>query len=385
MVGNAPQVAMDTEPPLPHPDDNAPKEIVIERRGSSGGSHLRRIWVATFTLIGVLALSLGCGLGIGLRSDLTSTNPTGTPTTVPTPTTTAVPPPIQPTNGALNDTSLSAIQLANGDRHLFFQDINSTLRHAVFSKAFNKWLDSVDFIIPERPPRSHTPLTTLDMNADPSLSADASMMLLCYIDINDTLAVTSYNIYNGQNSIDGPFWNTNDSFRVSTSARSLGGSVFVTNSSVDSVPNPSSEILLFYVNPTNNITLLHGYLIANGSASSLIWQNISDTLFYSADYLSRPASRGWLGPPFSISNHDGGFDGVFFNPQSAFNRTAETTLSRITCTSLWRRGETIVDRFLRIRETNIKHRKWHEYSLWTGSHLLMEGHGVINQIRLARR
>ena len=341
MVGNAPQVALGTEAPLVHPDDNSPKETVIGRRGSKGGSRFRRIWVAIITLIGMVALSLGCGLGIGLRRDPTSTNPT--PITVPTPTT-VVPPPIQPTNGALNDTSLAAIQLATGDRHLFFQDINGTLRHAVFSKAFNKWLEYVDFIIPDRPPRCHTPLTTLDI----STGVTSSDIFICYIDVNDTLVITGYSIDSGKNSIAGSSRSfMNDSFRVSTSARSLGGSVFRTNTSTGPIgPSPVlnalPDIVLFYVNPTNNITVLHGFFnsIEDFPMSTWVWQNISNTLSYPADVLSKPYNGpGWIGPPFSISNHDGEFDGYFFNPPSASDSTIVSIFSQISCVNLSVTGE----------------------------------------------
>ena len=263
-------------------------------RDANGDNRFKRAWLLTVILISILALSLGLGLGVGLKKDAPPLFPafttTSTPTSVPTPTTT--PSPIQPINGAMNDTSLAAIQLADGNRHPFFQDLNGTLRRAVFSKILNEWQDSVDFIIPNRTPRNNTPLATL------SFGMDGSVTLICYIDINDTLAITPHAIANGQTAIGGEsILYMNDSFHVSTNARSLGAINITTNASMSSIgsstiPTAISEMILFYVNPTNNLTALHGILYEGFNTSTLIWQNISNSFFYSATFGSEYEPSG---------------------------------------------------------------------------------------------
>ena len=65
----------------------------------------------------------------------------------------------------LNDTSLAALILSNGDRQLFFQDITGLIRRAVRTVSNGQWNTSPSLNISTDPsegvpaPKNNTPLT----------------------------------------------------------------------------------------------------------------------------------------------------------------------------------------------------------------------------------
>ena len=66
----------------------------------------------------------------------------------------------------LNDTSLAAVSLSNGDRHLFFQDNTGLIRRAVRVQSNGQWSTSLNLNASMDPamnftfnPKKHTPLT----------------------------------------------------------------------------------------------------------------------------------------------------------------------------------------------------------------------------------
>ena len=102
------------------------------------------------------------------------------------------------TRGALNDTSLAAVLTSDGNRHLFLQDINGTLRHAVFSSVENLWLSNVDYLLPDdtfSPPRLGTPITTIYPSA---INNDFETILVYYVNVENTLSLIYYDTSAGK-------------------------------------------------------------------------------------------------------------------------------------------------------------------------------------------
>ena len=71
----------------------------------------------------------------------------------------------------LNDTSLAAVSLSNGDRHLFFQDNTGLIRRAVRVESNGQWTTSPNLNAStdlSSNPKRHTPLTA----TGPTYAAD---------------------------------------------------------------------------------------------------------------------------------------------------------------------------------------------------------------------
>ena len=65
----------------------------------------------------------------------------------------------------LNDTSLAALILANGDRHLFFQDNTGLIRRAVRTASNNQWSTSPTLSVDSNA-KNHTPLAANQVLSD---------------------------------------------------------------------------------------------------------------------------------------------------------------------------------------------------------------------------
>lgn len=70
----------------------------------------------------------------------------------------------------LNDTSLAALVLPNGDRQLYFQDSSGSIRRAIRSASENQWtispsLDLNSYLDYLSNPRNYTPLSATVYNA----------------------------------------------------------------------------------------------------------------------------------------------------------------------------------------------------------------------------
>lgn len=77
----------------------------------------------------------------------------------------------------LNDTSLAALVLAYGDRQLFFQANNGSIRSAVFTESENQWNLSTYFDLSSNP-KSHTPLAATVYNSVESINDGDSSSLM---------------------------------------------------------------------------------------------------------------------------------------------------------------------------------------------------------------
>ena len=332
-LGEDPELFRNTEPPYP-------RETAIEKEAPPIRRVLDRKFPRKFIITGVLLLlavvSISMGVGVWHHSQRSSSSSTSASTASPTassstPIGTSSPmlPPL--VNGALNDTSLAAVSTSDGNRHLVFQDINGTLRHAQFSVATNDWLPTINFVVTQQQPRKSTPITVIEaFSIDPESGTDLNIY---FVDTNNTLAATQYTTQ-AEASIcvlDSAAL-LNQSILVSTSAKSLSVARIPSNDSnvVPTVPNSTivqDEYLLFYENPTNNVSVLHGlyFLLAGLAGRNSVtadsftdgwaWKNVSD-LFYSEN----PSAwdGGWINAPFSATFDaiDPGFSAYFFNPES---------------------------------------------------------------------
>ena len=63
----------------------------------------------------------------------------------------------------LDDTSLAALIIPNGDRHLFFQDNNGSIRHAIRTGSDKQWTIS-PYLNLSANPKTHTPLAATVYN-----------------------------------------------------------------------------------------------------------------------------------------------------------------------------------------------------------------------------
>ena len=261
----------------------------------------------------IVAIGLGGGLGLGLHNPQASNSSASASTVSPSQ------PPL--VNGALKDTSLASTSTADGNRHVFFQDINGTLRHAQFSAATNGWLPSIDFLLTEQQPRNHTPISAIQ--ALPLDDRDAEINIY-FVDVNDTLSAVQYSI--SPVGLLGAADLLNETIPVSSSARSLSVSRLLSNGS-----NIEDEYLLFYENPNNGVSVMHGQYInalkAEGGGQKAYayvwaWNNVSE-LFYLEDPDELDGSR--LSAPFSvIFSDDGSLFGNFYNSESINNHSSAT-------------------------------------------------------------
>ena len=74
------------------------------------------------------------------------------------------------THGILDDSSFAAVTAPGGDRYVFFQDINGSLRQALYSPTTLSWTADIALIIPgSADARNNTPLSaTINIAIDDS-------------------------------------------------------------------------------------------------------------------------------------------------------------------------------------------------------------------------
>ena len=259
----------------------------------------------------IVSIGLGGGLGLGLHNQQASSTSASASTASPSRS------PL--VNGALKDTSLASLLTADGNRHLFFQDVNGTLRRAQFSVATNSWLPSIDFILTLQQPRNHTPISAIQVPIGMSMN-------IYYVDVNDTLSVVQYSNSGGNmGTLSGPgvLLNLqNETIPVSSSARSLSVSRIPSNDSnaVPSIPNSTNvqdEYLLFYENPNNSVSVMHGHYFFTESSDGWTWK-IAGELFFSEQSGISNGSRP--SAPFStILIDDLYLQGNFYNSEPVNN------------------------------------------------------------------
>ena len=255
----------------------------------------------------IVLISLGVGLGVGLPAHRSASQSSSNSSSVQPPA----------THGALNDTSVAALLADNGDRHLFFQDINGTIRHTVFSETLNDWSDAIIFIPTERQPRLHTPLAcewTAGYPPDPLAN-------IFYVDTNNNLAAFEY-LVTARSAVS-PSILLNESFAVSPKSRSL---TVMRKNWYENAPDQLGdhnqtqiweEWILVYSSPSNNVTFLYGYnyitnatLVEGHALATWEWHNISQPFYAHFN------PNGWLSEPFDLGLQSSTeIVGWLYNPQ----------------------------------------------------------------------
>lgn len=209
-----------------------------------------------------------------------------------------------PRNGILDDTSLAAVVTREGNKHVFFQDRNQSLRQAVYSHAAGKWLDGAGYVYTKALPRNHTPIAAVTL--EPLHLSDNYMgpktIYIFFIDTNGLLAGTTY--IQGQGFTDNHLPSVlNDSFQTASGSRTL--------SLAWSQNTRAPSLSLLYEAPTGNITVLRSL-----SRDASDWHNISESV-----YAPLLESSLWLRPPVALRTTDyissKVLDICFINPTTA--------------------------------------------------------------------
>ena len=236
----------------------------------------------------ILALALGVGLGVGLNRNKGQATSAPTTSTTNTTNSTGSNFPTAPQHGILNDTSLAAAASFEGNRHLFFQGFNGSIRHATFGQSINSWLTQSDYVYTNTTPRMHTPMSTVAVGiGGNSTGVSPNEIHLFYINENNFIEAISY--FEGE-AADGAPLLMNDSFPVAADTRSL--SVIRLGLSQN---DTAAEAALFYEAPNGNVTTLWGYYYGFKSGNpQWIWHNVSEAI-----YDTVRNNNTWLSAPFA--------------------------------------------------------------------------------------
>ena len=228
----------------------------------------------------ILAIALGVGLGVSLKqknsmtaSGVTNVSDSNSSTQ----------------HGVLSDTSLSAIETLDGNRHLFFHDKNGSIRHVTFGQSINSWISQSDYVYTNVIPKNHTPISTIPITTEGNRTDSApNEVHLFYIGLNDTVQAVS--IFTGEPVYSSPAFTT--TLPVASKTRSLVVSQLnVTHA------NTFAEAALFFEAPNGNITIMHGLYYGISTFSRTLnwtWHNASDTIY---DIVGQ--HDVWLTTPFS--------------------------------------------------------------------------------------
>ena len=244
-MSHAPEAAPDTLPPIlcRNVEDHVDKEPVRDKDTNSDQKlRWRKYRVIGLILLGIIAATTGIGVGVGLHlhRDTDTLNASTSSTDGNS---------NRAKSGALIDTSLAAIKSATGNRHVFFQDVNGSLCHIAFSASQNTWLPSIDLVPTPTPPRKYTPIAVADIQTG---SDNDVGVCLFYFDTSNSIVVAPYG--SALTSEAELIFIGNSSVPVATDSRSLNIYQLPSNRPPNSIIR--SEALLFYENPTGNMTTL---------------------------------------------------------------------------------------------------------------------------------
>lgn len=143
--GKEPQVFYDSSPPEAVPI-NVPENVASPNTNDATTTlkprRKRKILIIAIVVLAI-ALGLGLGLGLGLRQrGKPDANATATVSTDSGPTVAATQRVKQ--HGIVNNTSLTAMALRNGQRFVYFQEATGAFRRATFAATTKAWEGSTD-------------------------------------------------------------------------------------------------------------------------------------------------------------------------------------------------------------------------------------------------
>ncbi|CAF9916808.1 MAG: hypothetical protein ALECFALPRED_010873 [Alectoria fallacina] len=250
----APEALPGTAPQLHYrnslPEVNSRIEKTTEQpTGRDAPKSLVRLIRIIVVLLVVAATAIGVGVGIWhTRRNRSSTisPPVAIPSVSNSPT------PRAPTNIStaptiLNDTSLAAVILANGDRHLYFQDNTGTIRYAVRTASTSQW-DTKPYLNISSSAKNNTPLAVTAIKPQ-----GTEVIQLFYVSQSHHLNCSS--VYSGQFN-----WINDDSlsnYSTASNTRSLSVTSIPQGLNSTAPVNGTADIaLLFYVNTNGNVSAL---------------------------------------------------------------------------------------------------------------------------------
>ena len=247
--------------------------------------------IASLVLAVVLAIALGVGLGVGMTNSKSTA--LGSPSS---PTSDDSSLPSTPSNHSiLNDTSLAAVTTVDHNKHLFFQDVNGSLRYTVYDAGSNSWISGANYVPTSSLPRSLTPLAATEIyslnKAASDYTAGQSYIHLFYVDKDNIL--TAAVVYTSTSSQNLPV-PMNNTYSVAPGSRNLK----VSPLQVPSNQGFFAEAMLTYESSASNITTLRGHF--QGSSGAPQWQwtdvttSVSSTLTQYGISLSTPFTTSVL-------------------------------------------------------------------------------------------
>ncbi|MCJ1263278.1 hypothetical protein MMC22_003148 [Lobaria immixta] len=167
------EVAYDDSPRLPQALDES--EDGNDNRTSSKVPKARRLSkrtiIMTLVSFAVTAAALGVGVYFGRRAKAPTSlvQPTSEPSNAPF-----------TQHGILNDSSLAALSLPNGDRRLFYQDYTGQINQAAYSSSSRKWPLTLTSVVASDA-KNYTPLAAVNLVGE-------AKIYLIYVSTNGSLA-----------------------------------------------------------------------------------------------------------------------------------------------------------------------------------------------------
>ena len=178
----------------------------------------------------------------------------------------------------LDDTSIGAVALPNGNRWLFFQDITGAIRHATFSAKAGVWQSSIKLeIISDA--KNHTPLAVTNIYS-PDVSNRLTKLLsgmrlnplqtleLIYVSTKSS-TLRSVSFYHGSIQKTDLYVHLElPDIKVAPNSRRLSAVAVSPNTDVPG-------ILLFYENPTRKLNIMYGFDDLNANLKPWRWRNLT--------------------------------------------------------------------------------------------------------------
>ena len=175
----------------------------------------------------------------------------------------------------LNDTSIAAVTTADLNRHIFFQDVNGSLRHTSYDAGANTWDDGVNYVSASSLPQNPTPLAAMEIysqnaGANTDYATAQSYIHLFFVNTDDVLTATVIPTSSTTQQLPVPM---NNSFPVAPASRSLKVSPF-------QVANQGfiANAMLTYESPNGTIDTLRGHFQGSSTAPQWQWTDVSTSI-----------------------------------------------------------------------------------------------------------
>lgn len=262
---DSPQKALDE--PEDGNDNRTSSRVPKPRRLS------KRTIIITLVCFAVAAAAIGVGVYFGRRAKAptSSVQPTSQPSNAPF-----------AKHGVLNDSSLAALSLVNGDRRLFYQDYTGQINQAAYSSSSREWPSTFTSVVASDA-KNYTPLAAVNLVDQAKVQTQG--IYLFYVSTNGSLAA----VMDQDGAWTGPgpdhefFDGRISQFVAGTDSRSL---------SVTEIPDQNStRMLLIYENSDGFVSMIEGTAFRRASRFlDWEWQDLTSKFQSSAPPI-RPRSR----------------------------------------------------------------------------------------------